>query len=136
MRDTDEGITSYFMINMVIVFISILGVLGVLCRFWLSRFNDPGFPWGTLAANLIGCYALGTIYYFSEIQDVIGPGLKLAIAVGFLGALTTFSTFMIECVQFLLKQEYLRFLGYFLISNFLCLAATWLAIWLPTRILK
>ena len=121
---------------MMIIFISGLGVIGVLCRFWLSRFNDPGFPWGTLVANLIGCYSIGTIYYFSEMQNAISPGLKLAVAVGFLGALTTFSSFMIECIQFLLKHEYLRFLGYFLISNFLGLATTWFAIWLPMKILK
>lgn len=121
---------------MMILFISTLGVVGVLSRFWLIQFNHSGFPWGTFSANLIGCYALGTIYYFSEVQNNIGPGIKLALAVGLLGGLTTFSSFMIECVQYLLKQEYTSFLRYFLASNLLGLAATWLAIWLPARFIK
>lgn len=118
---------------MIILFISTFGILGILSRFWLVRFNLPEFPWGTFSANLVGCYAIGTIYFFGEIQNHIGPGIKVAVVVGLLGGLTTFSSFMIECVQYLMKQEYYFFLRYFLSSNFFGLVATWIAIWLPTR---
>lgn len=76
------------------------GAFGALVRFaissGLSRFENHPFPWGTLVANVVGCFLIGLL---------IGSGLadrhhaaRLGFGVGFLGALTTFSTFGAETV--------------------------------------
>lgn len=78
------------------VYIFIGGALGALLRYLISFLNtDGGFPIGTLIANLTGAFVMGlltalTIAFFSN-----HPTLKKAITTGFLGALTTFSTFQL-----------------------------------------
>lgn len=83
------------------VYIFIGGALGALLRYLISFLNtDGGFPIGTLIANLTGAFVMGlltalTIAFFSN-----HPTLKKAITTGFLGALTTFSTFQLELINF------------------------------------
>jgi len=77
---------------------------GALLRWRLGLWlNTPGalLPWGTLAANWIGAYAVGLCMAFFQAQPQIDPVWKLAIVTGLLGALTTFSTFSIEVVTLL-----------------------------------
>nr|WP_222622652.1 fluoride efflux transporter CrcB [Ramlibacter albus] len=75
--------------------------LGALLRWVLSvRFN-PAFaplPLGTLAANLVGGYLVGVaVAYFAQAPD-LSPQVRLFVVTGFLGGLTTFSTFSAEVV--------------------------------------
>lgn len=78
--------------------------VGALARWrlglWLST---PGslLPWGTLAANWIGAYAIGLSLAFFNAQPQLDPVWRLAIVTGLLGALTTFSTFSAEVVTLL-----------------------------------
>lgn len=78
--------------------------VGALARWrlglWLSA---PGslLPWGTLAANWIGAYAIGLSVAFFNAQPQLDPVWRLAIVTGLLGALTTFSTFSAEVVTLL-----------------------------------
>jgi len=76
--------------------------LGALLRWLLAgRFNPlhPSLPLGTLAANLIGGYLIGiAIAYFTERPD-LPPEVRLFVITGFLGGLTTFSTFSAEVVM-------------------------------------
>lgn len=78
--------------------------VGALARWrlglWLST---PGslLPWGTLAANWIGAYAIGLSVAFFNAQPHLDPVWRLAIITGLLGALTTFSTFSAEVVTLL-----------------------------------
>ena len=66
----------------------------------------PTLPFGTLAANLIGCYFIGiaTEYFFHN--TTFPPEVRLFIITGFLGGLTTFSTFSAEAVTLLLREQY------------------------------
>ncbi len=88
-----------------IVWIAIAGAMGALCRWGISRAGyallGPGFAWGTLIANVIGCFLLGFLMHFGLISDKLSAEVRTAIAVGFLGALTTFSTFSYETVSYL-----------------------------------
>ena len=87
--------------------------LGAACGAWLrwglsAWLNPrlPHFPLGTLAANLIGGYLIGVaVAYFAARHD-LAPELRLFIVTGFLGGLTTFSTFSSEVTQLLLRGEY------------------------------
>lgn len=66
----------------------------------------PILPFGTLAANLIGCYFIGiaTEYFFHN--NTLPSESRLFIITGFLGGLTTFSTFSAETVALLLREQY------------------------------
>ena len=73
---------------------------------WLNP-RVPHFPLGTLAANLVGGYLVGfAVAYFAMRHD-LAPEIRLFAITGFLGGLTTFSTFSSEVTQLLLRGEYL-----------------------------
>jgi CrcB protein len=68
-------------------------------------------PWGTLAANLIGGYLVGVCVAFFQTLPDLDPVWRLALVTGFLGALTTFSSFSAEVVTMLGQQRYALALG-------------------------
>lgn len=87
-----------------VIAISLGAVLGALARWRLSLWLNQGtavLPWGTLAANWIGAYIVGVAVVFFQSQTQIDPAWRLAVITGFLGALTTFSTFSAEVIGML-----------------------------------
>lgn len=87
--------------------------LGALLRWGLGLWLSPGglIPWGTVAANLVGGYLVGAAIAVFQAQPGLDPIWRLALVTGFLGALTTFSSFSAEVVEMLLQQRYLLALG-------------------------
>jgi len=82
--------------------------LGAWARWLLGLALNPLFvmlPLGTLAANLIGGYLVGVAVGVFHINSGLPPALKLLVITGFLGGLTTFSTFSAEVVERLLAQQ-------------------------------
>lgn len=94
--------------------ISILAVFGgagfgALLRWWLGILLNPVFPTvplGTVAANLIGGLLVGAASAFFTHKTGLPPEWRLLIITGFLGGLTTFSTFSLEVVTLIGRQEY------------------------------
>ena len=83
--------------------------LGAWLRWGLSLLLNPVFPTlplGTLAANLLGGFLMGMAMQLLIEHALLAPELRLAITTGFLGGLTTFSTFSAETVTLLLREEY------------------------------
>ena len=83
------------------LWISLGGVLGANLRYlvnrWLAQWLGTGFPFGTLAVNLFGCLAIGVVATMVTGRLVDRPEVvRLAVIVGFLGSLTTFSSFAYE----------------------------------------
>ena len=91
-----------------ILFLGIGGFAGSNARYWISilmiRLTGGNFPYGTLAVNSIGCFLLGILAGSSTAWN-ISPGVKLMLGTGFLGALTTFSTFSVETVELFQKSS-------------------------------
>lgn len=95
-----------------IVLVAVAGALGALSRWGIGRslayWLGTAFPHGTLAVNLIGCFFIGLIMQIGLTTDRIPAHWRLALTVGFLGALTTFSTFSSETVNLLQEANWMR----------------------------
>ena len=91
--------------------ITVFGAMGTLARYGLQGLVQvkmgSTFPYGTLAINLTGCFFLGLIGQFTLNRMVISPELRMAIAVGFFGGYTTFSSFGWETAKMLEAGEWL-----------------------------
>lgn len=91
--------------------------LGALARWRLGLWLNPAgvvgaaLPWGTLAANLVGGYLIGVCVAVFQSWPELHPAWRLALVTGFLGALTTFSSFSAEVVAMLGQQRYALALG-------------------------
>ncbi len=94
---------------MSVIAICLGACLGALARWGLGLWLSPGavIPVGTLAANLIGGYLVGVAVAVFQAMPHLDPAWRLAIVTGFLGALTTFSSFSAEVVGLLGQQRYL-----------------------------
>ena len=95
--------------------IGIGGALGCWLRWMLGLLLNPLFPTlplGTLAANLLGGFLMGIVLGVFDHYQTLPPELRLFVATGFLGGLTTFSTFSAEATTLLLRQQYLWFAGH------------------------
>lgn len=85
--------------------------LGAIVRWALSYALNPRWammPAGTLTANLLGGFLIGIAVAFFADQLTSSPALRLFVVTGFLGGLTTFSTFSSENIAMLLNGEYVR----------------------------
>ncbi|MEO7953238.1 MAG: fluoride efflux transporter CrcB [Polaromonas sp.] len=82
--------------------------VGALSRWGLALWLSPGgvIPWGTLAANLIGGYLIGLCIATFQSMPELDPVWRLMLVTGFLGGLTTFSTFSAEVVIYLMEERY------------------------------
>jgi len=88
----------------------IAGGGGTLARYALSglvpRWHDGGFPWGTLAVNMLGALVFGILWALAEKRLVMSPELRTVVLVGFLGGFATFATFAFETVETLRAGEW------------------------------
>jgi CrcB protein len=98
--------------NLRLTLIAIFGAIGTLARYGLQGVvqvrTGGAFPYGTLIVNLSGCFLLGLIGQFTMNRLVISPDWRVAIAVGFFGGYTTFSSFGWETAKMLEDGEWLR----------------------------
>jgi len=117
---------------------------GALARWqlglWLNPIAISGtvLPWGTLAANLIGGYLVGVCVAVFQAMPELDPTWRLLLVTGFLGALTTFSSFSAEVVAMLGQQRYALALGtaglHLLGSLGMTIAGIWTFSWLGSRV--
>ena len=99
-----------------LLLIAVFGAVGTLARYGLQGLVQvrvgSTFPWGTLFINLTGCFFLGLIGQMMLNRMMVSSELRVAIAVGFFGGYTTFSSFGWEAAKMLESGEWLRSMTY------------------------
>ena len=116
----------------VVVLIAGFGALGCVTRYFLSGWVygilGRSFPYGTFAVNILGAFIIGLIMEMGMRSTLIPASLRTGLTVGFLGGLTTFSTFSYETFRLLEEGEFFIASTNVLVSVLTCLLFTWLGI--------
>ena len=88
------------------------GALGTLARYGLAgfihRINGASFPWGTMVVNLTGCFLAGLLWSLFENRWAVSGETRTIVLVGFMGAFTTFSAYILETGELLRSAEWLH----------------------------
>ncbi|MEA3013031.1 MAG: fluoride exporter [Sphingomonadales bacterium] len=88
-----------------LLLVGLAGLAGTLCRYWLSgalaRRYGEAFPAGTLAVNLLGCFAAGLLFQIMQERHAFGETARAAVFVGLLGGFTTFSSYGLQTFEML-----------------------------------
>lgn len=97
------------------------GFLGSIARYltavWLTKHFPSAFPYGTFAANILGCLLIGIIFGLGQRFAWPSPEIRLFLITGFCGGFTTFSSFTLENIVLLQNSNYVTFAIY-AISSF------------------
>lgn len=113
----------------IITFIGLGSFLGGVARYGVGRAVAAwgGLPpfWGTLAANLLGCFLIGLLYGMFDRYTQTGEHWRLFLTVGFCGGFTTFSTFVHENYASMTSGRFLEMALYAAGSFFVGLLLVW-----------
>lgn len=92
-----------------LMWLAVLGAAGTLARYWLDgvvqRWFGTKFPWGILVVNVLGSFLFGVVWSMAEERRVISSEARFLILTGFMGAFTTFSTFMFQTGEFVKDSQ-------------------------------
>lgn len=118
------------------IFIALGGATGACLRYFLSQLMlqwfGKGFPFGTLLVNVVGSFLLGFLYSLLEHGQLESALWRTTIGIGFLGALTTFSTFSVDTLMLFQQGLWLKAALNVTLNILCCLFAAWLG----TQIVK
>jgi len=108
------------------------GFIGSVLRYSVSGFvqdmsRSIDFPYGTLAVNLIGCFAIGFLSHLAETRGFFTAETRTLIFIGVLGGFTTFSAFSNETINLWREGETLLATINVAAHLVLCLGAVWLS---------
>lgn len=122
-----------------LVLVILGGGIGSGLRFWLStrllQALGPGWPYGTMAVNVLGSTAIGLCYYYWSVREGSSETIHLLFLVGFLGGFTTFSAFSLETLNLMLTNQMARALAYAASSVIFCVAGAGLGYLLARRLI-
>ena len=112
--------------------VAIGGAIGACTRYLVSvwaagRFGSE-FPMGTLIVNIVGCFIIGVFMTLTTERLMVSPYWRLVFAVGFLGGLTTFSSFGYETLRLVEEADLLQAFWNIALNLGVGLGATWLGI--------
>lgn len=121
-----------------LIFIGLGGMLGSVSRFLLSQgayaVFGRGFPWGTLGVNLLGSFLMGTLVVFLSTRFILSEPIKQGVMVGFLGALTTYSSFVLDKWMLMDQGHIMKAFVYFLVTAVACFCAFLIGSWLAKSV--
>jgi len=108
------------------------GALGSVLRYglstWVHSLTGRGFPYGTLAVNVLGCLAMGVLFVLLVERMGESAVWRAGLLIGVLGGFTTFSSFSIETFNLIEQGSLVKAAGNMAASLFLCLGATWIGV--------
>ncbi|MCG6889333.1 MAG: fluoride efflux transporter CrcB [Gammaproteobacteria bacterium] len=111
------------------VAIAVGGSLGAVSRYWVStstyQWLGVGFPFGTLAVNLLGSLAMGFLSVLLIHRFHVSEEIRIGLLAGFLGSFTTFSTFALDVLQLGSNEAVMKAILYILLSVLLCILGAW-----------
>lgn len=115
-----------------IFLVALGGSIGATMRYlvsdWTAQRWGADFPYGTLIVNVVGCFIIGLFMSLVTERIIVSPYWRLLVTVGFIGGLTTFSSFSYETIK-LINDGQMTFALYNIIANFvLGFFATWTGI--------
>jgi CrcB protein len=118
------------------LWVGIGGFFGANARYWLGgwvaeRYGTQ-FPWGTFVINISGCFILGLFATLVSERFITAPHWRLLVAIGFVGAYTTFSTFEYETFTMTESGELWRALANVVFS----VLAGFLAVWIGVKLAR
>ncbi len=100
-----------------IIAVAIGGSIGAVTRYlfslWAANRFGAGFPYGTLFVNIIGCFIIGCFMTLVTERVIVNPYWRLLVTVGFVGGLTTFSSYSYETIKLLDSGLYVACLNLF-----------------------
>lgn len=103
------------------------GAIGASARYLLGlgmvRLVGFSFPWGTLMANVLGCFLMGVLIELMALRWTVHQDLRAVLALGVLGGFTTFSSFSADFANLVVRHDYLNAGLYFFASVFISVAA-------------
>jgi CrcB protein len=112
--------------------IALFGAAGCIARYlisiWVHDTLGRSFPYGTLLVNILGAFLIGFVMEFAIRSTHLSSNLRTGITIGFLGGLTTFSTFSYETFRLMEDGKFIVAAANVLVSVMVCLAFTWLGI--------
>ncbi len=110
-----------------LIWLALAGGAGTLARYGLVGFvqkmNNASFPWGTLVVNFLGCFVAGLLWTLFETRLPVSHEVKILVLVGFMGAFTTFSAFILETGQLAKSLDMTYAVANILLQNVLGLLA-------------
>ena len=116
----------------IVLYIALFGAMGCLGRYYLSGWVydlvGRSMPYGTFAVNILGAFLIGLIMEFSLRSSLVSQELRIGLTIGFLGGLTTFSTFSYETFRLLESGQLMQAFLNALVSVTACLAFTFVGI--------
>ncbi|HUV23443.1 MAG TPA: fluoride efflux transporter CrcB [Gammaproteobacteria bacterium] len=111
------------------VAIAVGGSLGAVSRYWVSastyQWLGVGFPFGTLAVNLLGSLTMGFLSVLLIHRFHVSEEIRIGLLAGFLGSFTTFSTFALDVLQLGSNEAVMKAILYILLSVLLCILGAW-----------
>ena len=114
------------------LYIALGGAFGAVSRYGVTlgaaRLGATGFPYATLTVNVVGSFLIGLFVAWIGGRTEINPALRPLIQVGFLGALTTFSTFSLDALILLEQGRFTQAGLYIAASVLVCLAACFIGL--------
>jgi len=118
--------------------ICLAGAIGTGARYgvglWATRAFGAGFPYSTLIVNLVGSFLISVVLVVAVSTSYIGPTLRLTLTTGFMGGLTTYSSFNYETLRFFDERAWGAGVLYMVLTGGGCLAAGALGMILARRL--
>lgn len=122
-----------------LIAVAVGGAVGAVARYkingLMAQWLGTGFPWGTLTVNLLGCFVIGVLAEGFALKFNAPPEVRALLVTGFLGALTTFSTFSLDFALLAERNALGTGFLYVAVSVVGCLAMVFLAMRLTRLVL-